>query len=86
VKVWEVVQHQPNTRVLKAKWISTGKFDEKIGKRSQVKARWVANGFSQLEGVDYNKLYASVANVGSIQIFSSLVNNYVDLNVYPLTV
>jgi hypothetical protein len=77
--VWEVVDRDPNLRVLKAKWVFTRKIDGDTGKPSAFKARWVAKGFSQKAGIDYNELYAGVAHKDSIRIFLSLVN-YLDMD------
>jgi hypothetical protein len=40
------------------------------------KARWVAKGYSQLEGIDYTDLYAGVAHKDSILVFLSLVSHF----------
>jgi len=42
------------------------------------KARWVAKGYSQIKGVDFNELFAAVAHKDTIQVFLALVN-YFDL-------
>jgi hypothetical protein len=73
-EVWEVVPRQPRTRTLKARWVYTRKVDGETGKPSAFKARWVAKGYSQLAGVDYNKLYAGVAHKDSIRVFLSITN------------
>ena len=74
-KVWDMVERTPNTRALKAKWVFTRKVDGETGKAATFKARWVAKGFSQVEGVDYNELYAGVAHKDSIRVFLSLINH-----------
>jgi hypothetical protein len=77
-KVWDVVDRQPSMRVIGAKWVYTRKIDGETGKPKGYKARWVAKGYTQIEGVDFNELYASVAHKDSIRVFLSLVN-YLDL-------
>lgn len=77
-KVWDVID-RPNTKhILKAKWVFTRKIDGETGRPKAYKARWVAKGFSQTEGIDYNELYAGVAHKDSIRVFLALVN-YSDL-------
>ena len=51
------------------------KTDGETGKPSAYKARWVAKGFSQIEGIDFNELFAAVAHKDSIRVFLSLVNH-----------
>jgi hypothetical protein len=84
-KVWDVVERTPNTRALKAKWVFTRKVDGETGKAAAFKARWVAKGFSQVEGVDYNELYAGVAHKDSIRVFLSLIN-HLDLECHQVDI
>jgi hypothetical protein len=77
-KVWDVVDRQPQMRVVGARWVYTRKIDGTTGLPSTYKARWVAKGFSQIEGIDYNELFAAVAHKDTIRVFLSLVN-YFDL-------
>ena len=77
-KVWDVVDRQSKMRVVGARWVYTRKIDGTTGLPSTYKARWVAKGYSQLEGIDYNELYAAVAHKDTIRVFLSLVN-YFDL-------
>jgi len=77
-KVWDVIPRQPHMRVVGARWVYTRKIDGETGKPSAHKARWVAKGFLQLEGVDFDELFAAVAHKDSIRVFLALVN-YLDL-------
>jgi hypothetical protein len=65
-KVWEVVDRQPNMRVVGARWVYTRKIDGSTGMPSSYKARWVAKGHLQREGIDFNELYAAVAHKDTI--------------------
>jgi hypothetical protein len=66
-KVWSVIDRQEaSSKPLRAKWVFTRKIDGETGKPSAYKARWVAKGFLQKEGVDYNELYAGVAHKDTI--------------------
>lgn len=62
-------------RVVGAKWVFTCKIDGETGKSSASKARWVAKGYSQIEGVEYNELFSSVAHKDLIRVFLALVNH-----------
>jgi hypothetical protein len=42
---------------------------------SSYKARWVAKGYSQREGIDFNELYAAVTHKDTIRVFLSLANH-----------
>nr|ADE10067.1 rve [Tremella fuciformis] len=74
-KVWEVVdRHKATGRTLKARWVFTRKIDGTTGEPAGFKARWVAKGYSQRFGIDYNELYAGVAHKDSIRFFFAIVN------------
>ena len=57
--------------VIGIKWIFRNKTDEE-GNVICNKARLVAQGYSQLEGVDYNETFAPVARMESIRILFAL--------------
>ena len=65
-KVWDVVDRKPEMRVVGARWVYTRKVDGQTGLPSTYKARWVAKGYSQIKGVDFNELYAAVAHKDTI--------------------
>ena len=58
--VWEVVLRPVGKSVVTSRWLYKTKYavDGSIEKH---KARFVARGFSQIEGVDYDETFASVA-------------------------
>jgi hypothetical protein len=64
--VWEVVSRPMGKSVVTSKWLYKTKYvvDGSIEKH---KARFVARGFSQVEGVDYDETFAPVARYTSIQ-------------------
>lgn len=64
--------------VLKARWVYTRKIDGDTGKVAAFKARWVAKGYAQQEGIHFNEIHASVVHKDSIRVLLSLVN-YADL-------
>ncbi len=73
--VWEVVPKTNKTRELPGKWVFTRKINGVSGEFEAYKARWVAKGYAQREGVDFNELFASVAHKDSIRLFLSIVNH-----------
>ncbi len=72
-KVWEVVPRSPDMRVVGARWVYTRKTDGETGKPSAYKA---PKGFSQIEGIDFNELFAAVAH----KDYSSRVSTISTLN------
>jgi hypothetical protein len=74
--VWEVIDHTAGQRAVEGKWVFTKKIDGATGKPCKYKARWVAQGFKQIEGINYNELFAAVAHKDSIRLFLALVNYY----------
>ncbi|GJR48949.1 copia protein [Tanacetum coccineum] len=65
--VWELVPQPKNTTIIGTKWVFRNKLDEN-GVVSQNKARLVAQGYNQQEGIDYDKTYTQVARLESIRI------------------
>ncbi|GJS65395.1 retrovirus-related pol polyprotein from transposon TNT 1-94 [Tanacetum coccineum] len=58
--VWELVPLPKNVTIIGTKWVFRNKLDEN-GIVSRNKARFVAQGYNQQEGIDYNETYALVA-------------------------
>ncbi|GJS35652.1 retrovirus-related pol polyprotein from transposon TNT 1-94 [Tanacetum coccineum] len=65
--VWELVPNPKNMTIIGTKWIYRNKLDEN-GVVSRNKARLVAQGYNQQEGIDYDETYAPVARFESIRI------------------
>ncbi|GJX40114.1 retrovirus-related pol polyprotein from transposon TNT 1-94 [Tanacetum coccineum] len=63
----ELVPQPKNMTIIGTKWVYRNKLDEN-GIVSQNKARLVAQGYNQQEGIDYNETYAPVARLESIRI------------------
>nr|GEV23244.1 retrovirus-related Pol polyprotein from transposon TNT 1-94 [Tanacetum cinerariifolium] len=64
----KVIVPQPkNMKIIETKWVFRNKLDEN-GIVSQNKARLVAQGYNQQEGIAYDETYASVARLESIRI------------------
>ncbi|GJR99883.1 retrovirus-related pol polyprotein from transposon TNT 1-94 [Tanacetum coccineum] len=66
-KVWELVPQPRNMTIIGTKWVFRNKLD-KNGIVSQNKARLVAQGYNQQEGIDYDETYTPVAKLMSIRI------------------
>ncbi|GJV78765.1 retrovirus-related pol polyprotein from transposon TNT 1-94 [Tanacetum coccineum] len=65
--VWELVPQPKNMTIIGTKWVFRNKLDEN-GVVSRNKARLVAQGYNQQEGIDYDETYALVARLESIRI------------------
>ncbi|GJR97016.1 retrovirus-related pol polyprotein from transposon TNT 1-94 [Tanacetum coccineum] len=65
--VWELVPQPKNMTIIGTKWVFRKKLDEN-GVVSRNKARLVAQGYNQQEGVDYDETYAPIAKLESIRI------------------
>src|SRR3954471_13252273 len=73
--VWELVK-RPDPRVhnvIGMKWIFRNKLDED-GQVIRNKARLVAQGYTQVEGVDFGETFAPVARLESIRIMLAFAN------------
>ena len=57
--VWEVVPRPQGKLVITSKWIEHAA----DGSVEKFKARFVARGFSQKEGIDYDEIFASCCQV-----------------------
>jgi hypothetical protein len=65
-EVWHLVP-RPNQNVVGTKWVFCNKQDEH-GVVTRNKARLMAKGYSQVEGLDFGETYAPVARLESIRI------------------
>ncbi|GJZ73854.1 retrovirus-related pol polyprotein from transposon TNT 1-94 [Tanacetum coccineum] len=65
--VWELVPHPKSTTIIGTKWVYRNKLEDN-GVVSRNKARLVAQGYNQQEGIDYDETYAPVARLESIRI------------------
>ncbi|KAK1619716.1 hypothetical protein QYE76_025233 [Lolium multiflorum] len=75
-KVWTLVKKPKECRnVIGTKWIFKNKQDE-FGNIVRNKARLVAQGFSQVEGIDFGETYAPVARLESIRILLAYASHH----------
>ncbi|GKA28576.1 retrovirus-related pol polyprotein from transposon TNT 1-94 [Tanacetum coccineum] len=70
LKSWELVSCPDNVFLIKLKWIYKVKTDES-GEVLKNKARLVAQGFRQEEGIDFEESFAPVARIEAIRIFDN---------------
>nr|GEU51145.1 retrovirus-related Pol polyprotein from transposon TNT 1-94 [Tanacetum cinerariifolium] len=68
LKVWRLVPRPEGKTIIKTKWISKNKKDES-SLVIQNKARLVAVGYSQQEGIDYDETFSPVARIEAIRLF-----------------
>ncbi|GKD15743.1 putative ribonuclease H-like domain-containing protein [Tanacetum coccineum] len=83
-RVWVLVDLPYGKKVIGTKWVFRNKRDE----RSIVvknKARLVAQGFRQEEGIDYDEVFAPVARIEAIRLFLAFAS-YMGFTVYQMDV
>jgi hypothetical protein len=66
-QVWELSDPPPGCKPIRTKWVWKNKEGEK-GEVVRNKSRLVAQGYSQKEGIDYEKTFAPVAHLEAIRI------------------
>ncbi|KAJ9544738.1 hypothetical protein OSB04_024445 [Centaurea solstitialis] len=66
--VWLLVPRPRKRTIIGSKWIFRNKLDE-IGTIIRNKARLVAQGYRQEEGIDYDETFAPVARLEAIRLF-----------------
>nr|GFD16573.1 retrovirus-related Pol polyprotein from transposon TNT 1-94 [Tanacetum cinerariifolium] len=71
-EVWELVPRPDKVMVITLKWIYKVKLDE-LGGILKNKARLVARGYRQEEGIDFEESFAPVARLEAIRIFLAYV-------------
>ena len=64
--VYEIVDRPAGKKVVKSKWVLRIKTNER-GEIEKYKARVVAKGFSQVEGVDYDQTFSPTVRFESIR-------------------
>ncbi|GJT66819.1 retrovirus-related pol polyprotein from transposon TNT 1-94 [Tanacetum coccineum] len=74
LQVWELVSCPDKVMLIKLKWIYKVKTDE-FGGVLKNKARLVAQGFKQEEGIDFEESFAPVARIEAIHIFVANATN-----------
>ncbi|GJY03563.1 uncharacterized mitochondrial protein-like protein [Tanacetum coccineum] len=84
LEVWELVSCLDKVLLIKLKWIYKVKTDE-FGRVLNNKARLVAQGFRQKEGIDFEESFAPVARIEAIRIFIANASHK-DMKIYQMDV
>ncbi|MCO5579984.1 hypothetical protein L7F22_033851 [Adiantum nelumboides] len=74
-QIWVLVPRPANTNVVSCKWFLKKKFNPN-GTVDKYKARLVARGFSQRQGIDYNETYSPVLCMASFCLLVSLAAKF----------
>ncbi|BBN68998.1 transposable element gene [Prunus dulcis] len=82
--VWYLVPRPKDTNVIGTKWIFRNKTDEK-GQIMRNKARLVAQGYTQIEGLDFDETFAPVARLESVRLLLSIAC-YLRFKLYQMDV
>jgi hypothetical protein len=82
--VWTLIPKPKDHNIIWTKWIFKNKSDEH-GTVVHNKARLVAQGYTQVEGVDFDKTFAPVARLESIRILLS-ISCHLQLKLYQMDV
>nr|GEZ70307.1 retrovirus-related Pol polyprotein from transposon TNT 1-94 [Tanacetum cinerariifolium] len=84
LKVWRLVPRPEGKTIIKTKWFFKNKKDES-SLVIRNKARLVAVGYSQQEGIDYDEMFAPVARFEAIRLFLAYVAHK-DFTVFQMDV
>ncbi|GJV87271.1 retrovirus-related pol polyprotein from transposon TNT 1-94 [Tanacetum coccineum] len=84
LRVWELVPRPDKVMVITLKWIYKVKLDE-LGGILKNKARLVAHGYRQEEGIDFEESFAPVARLEAIRIFLAFAA-HMNMVVYQMDV
>nr|GFC28381.1 putative ribonuclease H-like domain-containing protein [Tanacetum cinerariifolium] len=83
-KVWILVDLTQEKRAIGTKWVYKNKKDER-GIVVRNKARLVAQGYTQEEGIDYEEVFAPVARIEAIRLFLAYAS-FMGFMVYQMDV
>ncbi|GJU68802.1 putative ribonuclease H-like domain-containing protein [Tanacetum coccineum] len=83
-KVWTLVYLLYGKRAIGTKWVYKNKKDER-GIVIRNKARLVAQGYTQEEGIDYDEVFALVARIEAIRLFLAYAS-FMNFVVYQMDV
>jgi hypothetical protein len=83
-EVWELVKRPSHHNVIGIKWVFQNKQDEN-GVIVRNKARLVAQGYTQVEGLDFDKTFAHVARLEDIRILLAYATSH-NIKLYQMDV
>jgi Reverse transcriptase (RNA-dependent DNA polymerase) len=81
---WTLIEKPPNTNIVGNPWVFRVKHDN-LGKINKLKARLVAQGFSQIPGIYFTEIYSPTIRFTSIWFILALASNY-DLELRQINV
>ncbi|GJX91086.1 putative ribonuclease H-like domain-containing protein [Tanacetum coccineum] len=84
LNVWTLVDLPEGKKAIGTKWVYRNKKDQR-GVVIRNKARLVAQGHRQEEGIDYDEVFAPVARIEAIRLFLAYAS-YMDFTVYQMDV
>nr|GEV35041.1 copia protein [Tanacetum cinerariifolium] len=84
LEVWELVPRPDHVMIITLKWIYKVKLDE-LEDVLKNKARFVARGYRQEEGIDFEESFAPVARLEAIRIFIAFIT-HMNMIVYQIDV
>ncbi|GJV27182.1 retrovirus-related pol polyprotein from transposon TNT 1-94, partial [Tanacetum coccineum] len=84
LKVWELVPRPDKVMIITLKWIYKVKLDE-MGGILKNKARLVARGYRQEEGIDFEESFTLVARLDAIRFFLAFAA-HINMIVYQMDV
>ena len=82
--VWELIPRPKGVNVIGTKWIFKNKSNEH-GTVIKNKSRLVAQGYTQVEGVDFDETFAQVARLESIRILLAIAS-HLNFKLYQMDV
>ncbi|KAJ9547221.1 hypothetical protein OSB04_019764 [Centaurea solstitialis] len=82
--VWLLVPRPRKRTIIGSKWIFRNKLDE-IGTIIRNKARLVAQGYRQKEGIDYDETFAPMARLEAIRLFLAFAA-HMNFNVFQMDI
>ena len=83
-EVWELVKRPNDHNIIGTKWVFRNKQDEN-GIVVRNKARLVAQGYSQVEGLDFDETFAPVARLEAIRILLACATSH-NIKLYQIDV
>ena len=83
-KTWKLTSLPPNRKPISSKWVFKIKTHAN-GTIDKYKARLVAHGFTQVQGIDYSETFSPVVKLNSIKVLLALATQY-NLEIHQLDV
>jgi len=72
---WELVQPPKGRKIIKSKWAYKVKRGAD-GEITKYKARFVAKGYSQVKGIDFDETFSPVARLATLRLLIALANKH----------